>query len=501
MIFPTFPEMHQRRMIYASCWILLLTFTVIQLTWWSHYIYCEFPALDVNHSVSFRYGIQPSQLDGLQRPHSPLPSVDLLSNENLLVTSLGQRLVVQAHIYPSRHHVTRREVSPSSQAVIRRRVLPGQHALTQTDVSLSQHPVTQGEVSPSQHLATRSLISKETHAPNTTKTRPSTTNVSPNRNPAGLWNSTTVNNNNGTGSLKPKKKTIYLRTYGRMGNVLFECAAVYMIAKHANRKYKVLTDPLYQEIFPHFNFNIIKWKDYPPKLLLIREKAYAKFDPNFFEPLPDKDIGIIYFFQSFKYFQGQEATVRRMFRMNDQLMSQAATFIKNMTAARLKRQNVFFRNMSKPVDKTTRNFTVTVVGIHIRLGDLFNNHNEQQGHIVPSDKYMNKAMNYFRNKFKVVQFIICSDNITLVKENLTGPDIAYSSGESWALDSAILQQCDHLIVTVGTFGWWSAFLGEEGTRRKDIVYLDKPYKPNSYVARGANLADYFPPHWIPMSDK
>jgi len=60
-------------------------------------------------------------------------------------------------------------------------------------------------------------------------------------------------------------------------------------------------------------------------------------------------------------------------------------------------------------------------------------------------------------------------------------------------DMAILTMCQHTIITVGTFGWWAAWL----TNGTTVYYKDWPHR-GSLLAAANSHADYFPPHWIPL---
>ena len=313
--------------------------------------------------------------------------------------------------------------------------------------------------------------------------------------------------------------TIYLQTFGRMGNVLFQSAALYMIAQKAKRGYKVYVHPDYQLLFPDFQFNVVPWERYKYFLDTKRELGYSKYDQTFFDPLPEKEMIVCYFFQSYKYFTGYEEEIRRLFRMNSTINQKATRYVANirrnmyvnLTAQRIVHgiENRHAANNSNlTVGHVTncnstgcpvKHLDITVVGVHVRQGDLSTKHNSDLGHLMSSSTYIKKAMGYYREQYRNVHFIICSDNITWCQDNIPGDGVTFSTNNTWQVDSAILQQSDHVILTVGTFGWWSAFLGERPGKK--VVYQNQPYKPGSYLDINANYGDYFPPHWIPMTDE
>ena len=74
-------------------------------------------------------------------------------------------------------------------------------------------------------------------------------------------------------------------------------------------------------------------------------------------------------------------------------------------------------------------------------------------------------MNYFREKYSNVIFIVTSDDKEWCQKYLAKPaqDIIVTAKEnSGELDLAILKYCNHSIISVGTFGFWTAYLRLEG---------------------------------------
>ena len=98
---------------------------------------------------------------------------------------------------------------------------------------------------------------------------------------------------------------------------------------------------------------------------------------------------------------------------------------------------------------------------------------------------------------------------------------------------AVLSQCDHVVMSVGTFGWWAAMLaqlhrsessydrwsqatasnsgsvveGEASTdtvntanRRSLVTYYKTAVRPRSKLSTLFSYRDYFPPDWIALSD-
>ena len=103
------------------------------------------------------------------------------------------------------------------------------------------------------------------------------------------------------------------------------------------------------------------------------------------------------------------------------------------------------------------NVTFVGIGIHARRGDLLYKDRIDRGFLSAPASYYANAIAHFKNKFKFVLFVVCSDGIAWAKENVKEEQlehVVYSEGHSPVVDMAILSSCDHVIMSVGTYGWW-----------------------------------------------
>jgi len=85
-----------------------------------------------------------------------------------------------------------------------------------------------------------------------------------------------------------------------------------------------------------------------------------------------------------------------------------------------------------------------------------------------------------------------SDGVTAtVATPAVRAQIVYSQGNTDEQDLAILSQCNHTIMTVGTYGWWAGYLAGGIT----VYYKNFPAEGSSFY-RIFSKDDFFPPHWI-----
>jgi len=187
------------------------------------------------------------------------------------------------------------------------------------------------------------------------------------------------------------------------------------------------------------------------------------------------NVRICCYLQSWRYFDQSADRVRRNFRFREPVADAADAFI--------------------AASSSGSDSGKTRVGVHVRHGYASDAY--KGGYIVAPLQYLRSAMRYFTDRYRHVEFVVCSDNITWCRENLptavdfaSGARMKFSLANSPEVDLAILARCDHVIMSVGTFSWWAAWLAN-GTA---IYYADWP-APSSLLAF---QSDYFPPHWIGM---
>ena len=136
---------------------------------------------------------------------------------------------------------------------------------------------------------------------------------------------------------------------------------------------------------------------------------------------------------------------------------------------------------------------MTNVGIHIRRGDFLGKLRVNKGFAVAPASYFKTAMDFMKDKYSPVQFIVASDGISWAKDNLGNDSMIYSSEFSADEDLALLASCDHVIISAGTFSWWAGWLANGTT-----IYYELHPKPNSRLYFNFHKDDYYPPYWIPM---
>ena len=129
-----------------------------------------------------------------------------------------------------------------------------------------------------------------------------------------------------------------------------------------------------------------------------------------------------------------------------------------------------------------------------RRGDFLFEHSIKHGFGVPSSLDIQNAMNYMQTKFKDIVFIVISNDLKWCRVNLNRTNVYFSNFTSVDEDFVLMCNCDHMIMTVGTFGWWGAWF--TSWRSGIAMYYEHQFYANTNVYRSFNRHDWIPSHWL-----
>ena len=260
----------------------------------------------------------------------------------------------------------------------------------------------------------------------------------------------------------PKSGLITIWDDGRLGNNMCSYATLCAYAIKYNLK-PMLTPKLGQNlnIFPHLSIK--------PMNCEFREKDWTKF--------------------SIDEFRKTNLSLQELSKMNVKI----DTYSCELPEFHHFRKNLIFEfRMEEKIERKAHSFLSRFhgpkVGIHVRRTDFVQLYGSKYHKNIPSklfyDKvskrkmekklhfldqmniFVFKAMNYFRQKYSNVTFIVTSDDKKWCQKFLaeSNPDdvIVTSEENSRELDLAIMKHCNHSIVSVGTFGFWTGYLHLNG---------------------------------------
>ena len=114
--------------------------------------------------------------------------------------------------------------------------------------------------------------------------------------------------------------------------------------------------------------------------------------------------------------------------------------------------------------------------------------------------YFNKSMLYLEAKLQSVHivYLIFTDDVQWSVDNVMSlrPNnsvLVSNFTDNYLTDFYLLTRCNHVIMSVGTFGWWGAYLAGGLT-----TYYGEHGKPNSRYRAQYNDDDLFPPSWVKL---
>ena len=138
-----------------------------------------------------------------------------------------------------------------------------------------------------------------------------------------------------------------------------------------------------------------------------------------------------------------------------------------------------------------------VVGVQVRRGDIHYLYTVlKKPELAPmrliTRDYFVSAMQRFGDRCTFLMFSDSEKDLQLCREEFKDcKRIIYVAGNDDVTDFAVLQACDHQIISNSTFGWWAAWLNPK--RDKTVVAPRDWYLPTSPHAN--TLPDLIPSGW------
>jgi len=196
------------------------------------------------------------------------------------------------------------------------------------------------------------------------------------------------------------------------------------------------------------------------------EKSPFIFNGDLLKKKIVKNLSIIGFFQSEKYFIRYKKIVLKLFRfpkIKDKLVQKHLNLIKNKNS----------------------------VAIHIRRGDYLNNPKVRCVHGILGEDYYKKSISYVKKRVKNPFYFIFSDDVELVKKTFSffnRKNYIFIDTKSSINDLHLMSNCKHFIIANSTFSWWGAWL----SKNKHKIIL----APKKWVRAKIFTPDIIPESWI-----
>ncbi|OWA49921.1 putative Galactoside [Hypsibius exemplaris] len=205
---------------------------------------------------------------------------------------------------------------------------------------------------------------------------------------------------------------------------------------------------------------------------------------------PGRNVSLWGYFQSWKYFHPEyQFAIRDQFRFKPNVVTQANAIIDKAIAG----SPTF--ELKTDYRSGNRSRSRTLVGIHIRRGDILIPERVTFGHTVPTKAYYSHALDYLRAKQVVdAVYIVCTNDAEWARANLQLPNMYLVEDQQPEVDLAVLSMTDHLVLSTGTFSFFIGYLSDAQT----VIYYSRWPEPGSEFAAMTNLPDFWLPEWIAL---
>jgi galactoside 2-L-fucosyltransferase 1/2 len=258
---------------------------------------------------------------------------------------------------------------------------------------------------------------------------------------------------------------------------MFQYAALYSVLRRYRYNWTPRLGKKFRDLADIFNLSIpiMRGTRHRNVLLISEQRGDVLETLKILRSLPPRNVSLLGYYQSYKYFEDVKFELRREFIFKERLTNAVDLFL----------------------DKFAPKEICIRVGVHVRRTDITNPENTDRGYLQPPLSYYQHAMDFFRIKYARVRFFVASDDMTWCRARLPGSDI-YFSENSVEFDLTLLSMCNHVITSVGTFSWWAGWLCTGTT-----LYYGVDPPRDSKVQRVSPRLHYYPindeyNNWIPI---
>lgn len=287
--------------------------------------------------------------------------------------------------------------------------------------------------------------------------------------------------------------SIIVRTYGGLGNQMFQYAFGRALAVH--QRTDLLLDTTWHNAHPERPYALkafqlkarlatkeqiekyrqdqqlfgkLKrgWQGFLPYSwrYYLKEKNIFAFQPQVFQAGPN--VYLDGFWQNHKYFETITEVLRKDFQLKRPLSPKAVKYDRNI--------------------KRTK-----AVAVHVRCGDYLHDPAINSCHGTCSKAYYKQAVRLLQKKFTGLTYFIFSDDPSWAKNNLQGvfPKAIFIDTLAAAESLCLMSQCEHAIIANSSFSWWGAWLNP--CQDKCIIAPRQWFKDSALLKLSP-----VPPKWV-----
>ena len=229
------------------------------------------------------------------------------------------------------------------------------------------------------------------------------------------------------------------------------------------REVETITRSTRRDLFSIFSRRYQRLLPYHHRHVILEKKS--GFDPHILKA--SSNSYLFGYWQSEEYFKPIEHTIRKEFRLLEDLHPLNQSYLDKILSSR-------------------------AVSIHIRRGDYLDSEISQVYHHCGMEYYQ-KAMDLIQHDCPNSLFFVFSDDLEWVQQNLAfGEDICFVDNNQLCRDWEtvyLMSQCKHNIIANSSFSWWGAWLNRDP---KKIVVAPQKW----FTSPNNSRAQMVPQKWI-----
>ncbi|XP_006868458.1 PREDICTED: galactoside 2-alpha-L-fucosyltransferase 1 [Chrysochloris asiatica] len=269
--------------------------------------------------------------------------------------------------------------------------------------------------------------------------------------------------------------TIY--SDGRLGNQMGQYATLLALAQLNGRQAFILPS-MHDTLAPVFRITLPVLSPEVDRQISWQKLKLHDWMSEEYSHLEEAQLKLFGFPCSWTFFHHIREKIRSEFKLHEHLREEAQSVLRSIRLGH------------------TRATPSTFVGVHVRRGDYLKVMPQRWKGVVADRAYLQQAMDWFRERHEAPIFVVTSNGMDWCQENIDtsrGDVIFAGNGHegSPARDFALLTECNHTIMTIGTFGFWAAYLAGG-----DTVYLANFTLPNSSFLKIFRPEAAFLPEWV-----
>ncbi|XP_006041018.3 galactoside 2-alpha-L-fucosyltransferase SEC1 [Bubalus bubalis] len=273
----------------------------------------------------------------------------------------------------------------------------------------------------------------------------------------------------------PRGGVFTINAKGRLGNQMGEYATLYALAK-MNGRAAFIPPQMHSTLAPIFRITLPVLHDATARSVPWENYHLNDWMEEQYRHIPGEYVRLTGYPCSWTFYHHLRAEILQEFTLHAHVREEAQNFLRGLRV-----------NGSRPS---------TYVGVHVRRGDYVRVMPTVWKGVLADRGYLQQALDWFRARHRSPLFVITSDDMAWCWRNINSShrDVVFAgSGRqgSPARDFALLTQCNHSVITVGTFGIWAAYLAGGST-----VYLANFTLPGSRFRMIFKPQAAFLPEWV-----